>query len=172
MDRELVKNLALECQQPDGSIDIVHLASKLDISVYGEEGENFNARIRFLQEKNQFEILVNAKHALSRQRFSIAHEIAHSIIHRDLLKETGSLDRNPNDNPTIEKEADELAEELLIPQKIIYEKFLQFLDQKEEILLSKIQEIATYFKVSLIVAAIRLRNLNWKVPYISYSYSS
>lgn len=173
---QLVKNLSLENKSKDGSIDIIKVALALGLKVYQvkQVDENFNAKISLSDDNESFEILVNGNHSINRQRFSIAHEIAHFVLHKPKLeekKELYRLCRCENDlDINMEKEADILAEELLIPQEILEEKFLSDLEKDKLVSISKIREISNYFKVSIIVATIRLKNLKCKVPYISFSY--
>jgi len=177
MNRTEVIQHAMECRLVGGSIDTIKLAYRLGIEVYGdEEAEDFNAEITHLPGPNRFEIVVNTKHSLTRQRFSIAHEIAHFVLHRDRIEKYGSLRRgrdatDPGFDAEIEKEADELAEELLMPEILLKEKFPEAFSQVW-LTLELIQRIAHQLKVSVVVAAVRLRNLGRKVPYISFSYGS
>ncbi len=171
-----VKDLSFSYQRKDGSIDIIKLTLALGIKVYQVEEveEGFNAKIALAEDDESFEILVNANHSFNRQRFSIAHEIGHFVLHRPALEKRKELHRlcsyADDLDSRMEQEADLLAEELLIPQKILEDRFLSSLKKDDLISISKIREIAEYFKVSLIVAKIRLKNLQWKVPYISNSY--
>jgi Zn-dependent peptidase ImmA (M78 family) len=69
-----------------------------------------------------------------------------------------------------EKEADDLAPELLIPQKALNE-YLNSLAGVESICLDEdlIRDIAEIFKVSPAMCILRLRKLNYKVPYIIFA---
>jgi Zn-dependent peptidase ImmA (M78 family) len=177
MDKKEAVNLAIKSKVDDGSIDIIRVALGLGIDVYGsEEDEDFNAEITYIPQKNKFEILVNSTHSLNRQRFSIAHELAHFVLHRDRIEKYGSLRRafnesSPNFDPEIEKQADDFAEELLIPEELLKASFPAIFQQSGDVLLPQIQQIAQMFKVSLVVVAMRLRKLGRNVPYISFSYA-
>jgi Zn-dependent peptidase ImmA (M78 family) len=179
MKKEEILKLALKCKQEEGFIDIIELASKAGIDVYASDApEDFNAEITHIPSKNKFEISVNIDHSLNRQRFSIAYELAHFILHSEEIIKYGSLKRSADraDStylPDIEKEADEFGGELLIPEKLLKDNFSEIFNQRKNPLpLSIIQDIALKFKVSVIVTAIRLRQLGLNVSYISYSYSS
>lgn len=69
-----------------------------------------------------FAILVNNAHPRNRQRFTIAHEIGHFILHRKLLDDGDVVDdtfyrsRFPS---RIETEANEAAAEILMPFNLI-----------------------------------------------------
>jgi hypothetical protein len=70
MDKTEILKMALDCRQDDGSVDIVLLASKAGIDVYGNEGsDDFNAEITHIPAHDKFEIVVNTNHSLHQQRF-------------------------------------------------------------------------------------------------------
>jgi len=177
MEKEIILRQAYEHKQSDGSVDIIQLASIIGIGVYGSEAsDDFNAEITHIQSEDKFEILVNTKHSLNRQRFSIAHELSHFVLHADRIRECGSLKRSfdsndPTYSPDMEKAADELAGELLMPEELLREEFPLIFEKNPVLSFERIKEISIKFKVSILVAAIRLRNLQFNVPYISFSYS-
>lgn len=73
-----------------------------------------------------YQIVVNANHAPTRQRFTAAHELGHFIYHRDLLGEgvgdnrayrtEGTQRDNPNIRPIHERQANSFAANLLMPR--------------------------------------------------------
>ena len=70
--------------------------------------------------KDWVEITVNIKDNYHRQRFTLAHELAHCMLHADSLK-NGRLELRTSlttDDPR-EKEANILAGEILIPEKLL-----------------------------------------------------
>jgi Zn-dependent peptidase ImmA (M78 family) len=81
----------------------------------------------WIERKNgTYEIVVNAIHPLSRQRFTAAHELGHFIYHRDLLGEGVGDNRayraasttlpNPAITPSHERQANSFAANLLMPR--------------------------------------------------------
>jgi Zn-dependent peptidase ImmA (M78 family) len=179
MKKDQILKLALECGQDTGSVDIVQLASRAGIDVYGTDApDDFNAEITHIPSQNKFEILVNTNHSLNRQRFSVAHELAHFVLHSKEIIKYGSLKRSADQSdstyfPEMEKEADEFGGELLIPEKLLKDHFPDIFNKRKNPLpFPKIQEISQKFKVSVLVAAIRLRQLGLNVSYISFSYTS
>ena len=76
-----------------------------------------------------YKIVVNAQHANTRQRFTIAHEIGHFLYHRDLLGKGVGDDRayrsedttlpNPNITATHERQANTFAANLLMPKALL-----------------------------------------------------
>ncbi|MDC9529175.1 ImmA/IrrE family metallo-endopeptidase [Pseudoalteromonas sp. Angola-7] len=66
-------------------------------------------------------IRVNSHDVKARQRYTIAHEIAHYLLHRHLLKD-GIQDTplyRSHLSSTIEREADSLAADILMPDHIV-----------------------------------------------------
>lgn len=100
-------------------------------------------------------VKVNALHHPNRQRFTIAHEIAHFSRHRFQQAEFKDLNffRNGERNP-MEVEANRFASELLMPE-------LAFRD-KVKVFSGSIEEIAQYFKVSTLAVRVRAKNLGMK----------
>ncbi len=100
---------------------------------------------------------VNAKHHPKRQRFTIAHEFAHYCLHKD---DRGSfIDeeiyfRKSNDS-SIEFNADRFASEILMPEYL-------FRDAIITNRITKINELAEKFNVSVLAIEHRAKNLNFK----------
>lgn len=157
-----------------GYVDVIKLAKLLDIDVFlgTNSNEDFNAKIELDKASKRYTIIVNPDQPFERQRFSIAHELAHFVLHRDLIDRFGSLNRDPDDiiNKAQEQKADELAAEVLMPT-LLLEKYTNELglDKKEEIKKNIIEKVASYFRVSRTVAAIKLRELKFFVPFTSFA---
>jgi Zn-dependent peptidase ImmA (M78 family) len=71
----------------------------------------------------------------------------------------------------MEEEADEFGGELLMPEQLLRDAFPKIFEAKT-LAFQTIQEIAMKFKVSVLVAASRMRKFGLDIPYISFSYSS
>ncbi len=165
-----------------GGLDIIKFAQNLGIDVYYKKSivsllksfsSDFNAKILFNKEKERYEIYVNPFHPVTRQRFSVAHELAHYILHRDLIEanKDGIARKSKRENPgKLEKEADELAAELLMPGEVV-EDFLGKEGHRKDVVLEEevLREIAAEFRVSLLMVVLRLRNLNYTVPYVEFA---
>ena len=106
---------------------------------------------------------VNSLHHPNRQRFTIAHEIGHLVLHRDLLLEGVHVDKefklNRNEDSSTgtnlqEVEANQFASELLMPERLI-EEALQGkgvdIDDEDGL----VTELAKKFRVS--TGAMKLR---------------
>lgn len=100
-------------------------------------------------------VKVNALHHPNRQRFTIAHEIAHFSLHRFQQAEFKDLNffRNGETNP-MEVEANRFASELLMPESVFRDRV--------KIFSGSIEEIAQYFKVSTLAVRVRAKNLGMK----------
>ena len=80
-----------------------------------------------------FVIRVNSTHKKNRQRFTLAHEIAHFILHRDLIESklvddamyASTLDKK------YETQANQLAADILMPTRLVRENMAQTSDPKE-----------------------------------------
>jgi Zn-dependent peptidase ImmA (M78 family) len=100
-----------------------------------------------------FLIKINANHAPTRRRFTLAHEIAHYVLHRDLIGD-GITDNAlyRSDQPGfIETQANSYAANILMPSKLIRSAWEGGLRTKEA--------IGERFIVSPQAARIRLETL-------------
>lgn len=71
---------------------------------------------------NRFEIAVNSNHHPNRQRFSMAHEYAHYLLHRskiDSMPEGERILHRNGDKNSIEYQANSFAAELLMPEELV-----------------------------------------------------
>lgn len=95
-------------------------------------------------------IIINCYENEKRKRFTLAHELAHYILHADMLNEKHEdiiLFRNNNFIDKNEKQANDYASDLLIPE----DKFRDEIDRGNKI----ITNLANTFNVS--IAAIRYK---------------
>ncbi|RYD92993.1 MAG: ImmA/IrrE family metallo-endopeptidase [Sphingobacteriales bacterium] len=106
-------------------------------------------------------IVVNSGHHPNRQRFTMAHELAHHILHKDYLEDNVHVDkviyRNQKSSDGIyekEIEANAFAAELLMPASHVKQYINADVNNEAEI-----SRIAKIFKVSLSAMTIRLINL-------------
>lgn len=109
-------------------------------------------------------IVVNSAHHPNRQRFTLAHELAHHVLHEAYLTknvhvDTAVLQRNEKSSEGTdgkEVEANTFAAELLMPKALL--KAFGRVDVNDD---AKIAEIARQFKVSPTAMAIRLENIQF-----------
>jgi IrrE N-terminal-like domain len=113
--------------QSQSPVDVVAIATELGINVWETKslppsisGKIFKDSLNGGSEG--FSIWVNASHSLPRKRFTIAHEIAHFILHRRRL-ESGELIDDAMYRSGVsakeETEANRFAADLLMPYRLI-----------------------------------------------------
>lgn len=150
---------ALEIDGPPVPVEKVAAALNIEIIAEPFTGDISGA---LLQTKGRSIIGVNKLHPLTRQRFTIAHEIGHFLLHnfegphfdrRVLLRNAkSSLAIDP-----MEIEANRFAAELLMPKAFIL-KDLEALNI-EELDDEKLSELAERYDVSIQACSVRLNSL-------------
>ncbi|UGY05759.1 ImmA/IrrE family metallo-endopeptidase [Bradyrhizobium quebecense] len=110
---------------------------------------------------------VNSSHHPNRQRFTIAHELAHVVLHRSKLEATVLIDKGKNFIPRdatsakgidpFEMQANAFASEVLMPERLIRQVLAESSRdiQDDDWLIS----IANRFRVSLAALQYRLARL-------------
>lgn len=112
---------------------------------------------------DDFEIVVNASDPEARRRFTAAHELAHYLIHRDLMDHGSRMMRHTDrlygaieDNPNSpfkrhhEVQANKLAAQIVMPAQLVRDKFRENPNHVA---------LAAEFEVSAQAMEIRLRTL-------------
>ncbi|MFD0388681.1 ImmA/IrrE family metallo-endopeptidase [Tistrella bauzanensis] len=141
--------------QTEAPVPVVALARRLGLKVYDEET---NAAIsgRLVRDTARggpsgYAVYVNGAHHRNRKRFTLAHEIAHFLLHRHLLEagivEDDALYRSHLSN-AIESEANRMAAEILMPWHLI--------DQAIDQGITAPADLASLFQVSETAMRIRL----------------
>jgi Zn-dependent peptidase ImmA (M78 family) len=109
----------------------------------------------------------NSKHSKKRQRFTIAHELGHYVLHREkenffvdkdfLVKYRSSKSYN-SDEIRLEQQANAFAAAILMPKNFIMEYLLaeKYKDYSESAI---IDEMASKFDVSVLAMTYRLGNI-------------
>lgn len=139
----------LECP-----VDVEAIAKHLGIRVLSEAMEDDMSG--FLESRAGGWVAgVNKYHHRVRQRFTLAHEIGHYVLHRN--QETEFRDRTfarRNDNPSrMEREADAFAAELLMPTASVQKSVARGL--------RNLNDLAAEFDVSTLAMRYRLQNLGY-----------
>lgn len=109
------------------------------------------------KENGQWVIEVNAQHNIKRQRFTLAHELAHYFYHTDFQEsfiDDEIFYRNEESNP-MEFAANRFASDLLIDPKTIRKVIQNGM--------TNINELAEHFNVSSIALKIQLSNLGYRM---------
>jgi|GEM_PF-741146 len=173
VNKDEILGLAEDLREATGYIDVIKLANEVGIDVYATSGgPEFNAEISY--ENNGFSILVNEDHVETRRRFSIAHELGHYVLDRDLLLKHGTLDRSnvyqDTDEKKREQQADTLAAEILMPAAAV-KSFVadKGLGKQSRFESETLADMADCFRVSRPMAITRLRKLGFTIPYIEFA---
>ncbi len=111
-------------QNPD-FVDVQTLAEELGMKVhFSEQKDNISGAIiksEKLGGSKGYACFVNKNHSEKRQRFTIAHEIAHFILHRDIIgdgiTDNGLLRSNLSDDKEVA--ANKLAADIIMPWHLI-----------------------------------------------------
>jgi len=115
---------------------------------------NISGQIK--EDINVVTIKINRHDVKARQRYTLAHEIAHFLLHKHLLREGISDDvlyRSTQSNE-IEAEANRLASDIIMPEKVIDELYKKHYKGKKDAQLY--ESIAAELEVSTTALKIRL----------------
>jgi Zn-dependent peptidase ImmA (M78 family) len=112
------------------------------------------------QENGEFVIRINRHEAKHRQRFTLAHEIAHFLLHRDRIIAEGGWSENillrSGQPERIEYEANRLASDIVIPSDLLAEALEGY---GRPITSEVIEDLAQKFGVSVAAMEIKLQML-------------
>lgn len=148
LDKLRVEYNALDFSLLSGEINGIHLPQQADM-VMGAVAAHSVRECG----KDSVEITVNIKDSYHRQRFTLAHELAHCMLHADSLK-NGRLELRTSlttDDPK-EKSANILAGEILVPEKLLKIAYAN-------LPIPILESLAEKFDVSENVMAARLQHL-------------
>lgn len=114
------------------------------------------------RDNGRYIVRVNRNETRERQRFTIAHELAHFLLHRDLIDASPS---GITDNvlyrsgapERIEYEANRLAADLVMPSALVEAKLRE--DFRQIVTEATIENLADSFEVSKAAMEIRLSTL-------------
>lgn len=159
-------------------LPVVAIARDLGLEVFETPKLEDNQSGAIQKEGDQYVIYINDRHPATRKRFTIAHEIAHYILHKDKLDQ-GDIHVDEIAQPfnngenrvrllqrahrvltaeerVMETEANKLAAEILMPESLFraaYEKT------------NSIEEVAKLFGVSQAAAVIQAKILFGEVLF-------
>ncbi|MBL1142532.1 MAG: ImmA/IrrE family metallo-endopeptidase [Proteobacteria bacterium] len=110
-------------------VDVVGLCSELGIELSYETMEDDVSGQIEKKDDGKFRITINKADGLTRQRFTIAHELGHYILHRPLIGDGITEDRmyrstsgkynNTSISSHQETEANSFAAYLLMPEQLV-----------------------------------------------------
>ena len=136
-------------------VPTVPIANELGLEVFKTRPGAWSSNISGLLRKapddpSMFHIYVNGDHHLNRRRFTIAHEIAHFVLHRDLIGDgitEDALYRSGLSNK-VEAEANRFAARILMPWHLLGPELRKGI--------TDIEKLAGIFRVSKSAMSIRL----------------
>jgi|ERR1700674_2091039 len=144
--------------------DLAHrLRARLSYEPFGEDISGMLARV-----EGGAVIGINSAHNATRQRFSIAHELGHLVLHqgRSLILDKREVrvnlrDRNSASGTDMEEiEANAFAAELLMPQRFVWDLVTRAVSRSSRPTADQfIRETASRFQVSLQAMEYRLASL-------------
>lgn len=144
--------------QKSAPVQVVPIAEALGLNVYRASDWPDTTSGMIVRDTERggpsgFSIYVNALHSEVRRRFTIAHEVAHFVLHRDLIGDGITEDAlyRSGFSDAIEREANGLAAEILMPRHLVRECFSEGMRDPAD--------FAAKFNVSLQAMEFRLRNL-------------
>lgn len=144
--------------QKSAPVQVVPIAEALGLNVYRvsswpDATSGMIARDPERGGASGFSVYVNAKHSEVRRRFTIAHEVAHFVLHRDLIGDGITEDAlyRSGLSDAVEREANGLAAEILMPKHLIRQTVRDGL--------RGLSELAHKFNVSEQAMEFRLINL-------------
>ncbi|MCY4607854.1 MAG: ImmA/IrrE family metallo-endopeptidase [bacterium] len=110
------------------------------------------------QENGGFVIRINRHEAKHRQRFTLAHEIAHYLLHRDRIIAAGGWSENvllrSGQPANVEYEANRLASDLVLPSAQLAEATAEYTGPMTSEI---IEDLACRFLVSTAAVEIKLQ---------------
>jgi hypothetical protein len=139
-------------------VSVGAIASDLNLEVVASVLDtNISGMIRIHpDDESRFQIKVNSVEASVRQRFTVAHEISHFLLHRELIDKKGITDTilfRSGLSDRKEVEANRLAAFMLLPWNTVHEwTKIQYGAPPSE---AYIDQIAAAFKVSSLTVGFR-----------------
>lgn len=162
--RRKARELLREAGVAEAPIPIEQLAKRAGGEIRYEPFRGELSGMRLAQARGSV-IGVNALHARVRQRFTIAHEIGHLLLHPDdrfhldkSLPIQFRDERSSTGEDEAEVEANQFAAELLMPEDMVRKAVVPWIGRSAE---DAIEHLAQTFEVSVQAMTIRLTTLGY-----------
>lgn len=115
--RDIIRN-----HQKSAPVHVVPLAQELGLSVYKIDSfpDDLSGMIK-KESDNKYSIYVNGNHHIHRRRFTIAHEIAHFLLHKNHIGD-GIVDNamyRSGLSSALESQANAMAADILMPWHLL-----------------------------------------------------
>lgn len=168
--RELAAQLLLQNRVSSPPVNVHAIANFLGLIIEQEPADEKLSGF-ILRESKRTIIGVNSNHHQNRQRFTIAHEIGHFLLHKGdvihvdnynlpLAKINLRSEEASKGVDEQEKEANLFAAELLIPKSIL-DHTLEGIGSIDLLNEEVIENLAKKYRVSVVALTFRLANLNY-----------
>ncbi|GFD83806.1 hypothetical protein KUL118_66680 [Tenacibaculum sp. KUL118] len=149
-------------------INLKKVCKSMNINLKSEDLDDDISGLFVVKEDSYF-IRYNKRQPKTRKRFTIAHELGHYVLHKNIplfVDKTGAKVLYRDNNSSTgevkrEREANAFAASLLMPAKFIESEINKIPDDMDEV----IEYLAERFNVSLQAMTYRLANLNYDIGY-------
>lgn len=131
-------------------VDLGKILQKFGLKAYNTHFSKPEISGAFDRDKKR--IYLDATDPYTRKVFTLAHELGHYFLHDSQAYDVLYREKRLHDRPELEKEADEFAAELLMPEATIRLYWP---------VAESIQQLAEVFSVSYSAMEYRLRNLGF-----------
>lgn len=132
--------------------DIIVIAKNNNIDVYNIDlPQNIQGAIRYYKENDKFQIILNGKLNLRQRRMTLAHEIGHFFLHKDILKSDEiHVDIMYRIEGEAEKEVEYFAGALLMNKLLLEKTYESITDIKELSDLFEVSESDMTLRLSIL----------------------
>lgn len=133
---------------------LINSDSNIELKFDDEMESSISGSLIKDKENNKWVLRVNSKHHPKRQRFTMAHEYAHFILHKDTRGSfvDEEIFFRKDKSSSIEYNADKFASELLMPEDL-------FLKAVREDGIKDVKELSNLFEVSAMAVKLRADEL-------------
>ena len=149
------KDILIENDMLRLPVDLSEIAKNNNIDVYiSELPDGIYVAIRYNNEKKKFEILIEKNESNVRQRFTLAHELAHFFLERHTIEYSGKVHFDTlfrKEKNIEEREVEYLAGAILMDKEILIRLYK---------INSSIKDLAKVFDVSESAMTVRLSILD------------
>lgn len=152
-------------------VPVDRIAQGLGVRIAREPFDGDLSGMLYREPKGTTVIVINSRNAPTRQRFTIAHEIAHLLHHEPTLQVDRPISvrfRNENSSLALDRdeiEANQFAAALLMKREWVLEDAQQLVDKSPNISDEDVlRELAVRYEVSTQAMEYRLSNLGLWTP--------
>jgi Zn-dependent peptidase ImmA (M78 family) len=163
---EEAKGLLTRFDITEAPVPVEQIAKRLGVDIRYTALDDELSGMVFIKDGKPI-IGVNSSHHPNRQRFTIAHELGHFVLHRTYITNAVHVDkqfrvllrdsRSSTGTDKIEIEANRFAAALLMPEDILLKAIEQYSSDIDDD--TPLDELAKKFKVSRQTMEYRVRNL-------------